>query len=79
MKTIAGSALVLGATAWMAASAVAQTPVGALAIDERQGDQYGWAVDYETAGAARTAALRECGSGCSMVLSFARCAAYAAD
>ena len=22
-------------------------------IDERQGDQYGWAVDYETAAAAR--------------------------
>ena len=27
--------------------------MGALAIDERQGDQYGWAVDYEKAGAAR--------------------------
>ena len=40
---------------------------------------YGWAVDYETAEAARAAALRECGSGCSVVLSFARCAAYAAD
>ena len=53
--------------------------VGALAIDERQGDQYGWAVDYETAAAARTAALRECGVGCSVVLTFARCGAYAAD
>ena len=80
MKTIAGSALVLlGATVWMAASAAAQTPVGALAIDERQGDQYGWAVDYETAGAARQRALSECGSGCSVVLTFERCAAYAAD
>ena len=58
MKTIAGSALVLGATVWMAASAVAQTPVGALAIDERPGDQYGWG---------------------SVVLTFERCAAYAAD
>ena len=75
MKTIAGSVLVLSATAWMAASAAAQTPVGALAIDERQGDQYGWAVDYETAGSAQAAALRECGAGCSVVLTFDRCAA----
>ena len=30
--------------------AVAQTPVGALATDERQGEQYGCAVDYEMAG-----------------------------
>ena len=68
-----------GATVCMAASAAAQTPVGALAIDERQGDQYGWAVDYETAGSAQAAALRECGAGCSVVLTFERCAAYAAD
>ena len=68
MKTIAGSALVLCVTVCMAASAAAQTPVGALAIDERQGDQYGWAVDYETTGSAQAAALRECGSGCSVVL-----------
>ena len=79
MKTIAGSALVLGATAWMASAAAAQTPLGALALDERQGDQYGWAVDYETAAAAGTRALSECGSGCSVVLTFGRCAAYAAD
>ena len=79
MKTIAGSALVLCATVCMAASAAAQTPVGALAIDERQGDQYGWAVDYETAGSAQAAALRECGAVCSVVLTFERCAAYAAD
>ena len=59
--------------------AVAQTPVGALAIDERRGDQWGWAVDYETAAAAREAALRECGAGCSVVLTFGRCGAYAAD
>ena len=33
-----------------ASLAAAQTPpVDALAIDERQGDQYGWAVHYETA------------------------------
>ena len=79
MKAIAGSALVLCASVWMASSAAAQPPVGALAIDERQGDQYGWAVDYETTGSAQAAALRECGSGCSVVLTFARCAAYAAD
>ena len=79
MKTIAGSALVLCATVYLVASAAAQTPVGALAIDERQGDQYGWAVDYETTGAARQRALSECGSGCSVVLTFERCAAYAAD
>ena len=58
--------------------AAAQSPVGALAIDERQGDQYGWAVDYETAAAAQGRALQECGPGCSVVLTFGRCAAYAA-
>ena len=78
MKTIIGSALVLCAVVCLSAAATAQTPVGALAIDERQGDQYGWAVDYETTSAARTRALSECGSGCSVVLTFERCAAYAA-
>ena len=63
----------------LAAPALAQPPVGALAIDERQGDRYGWAVDYETAAAARDAALRECGAACSVVLDFERCGAYAAD
>ncbi len=57
----------------------AQTPVGALAVDERRGEQYGWAVDYETEAAAWEAALSECGAGCSVVLTFARCGAYAAD
>ena len=56
-----------------------QAPAGALAIDERQGDQWGWAMDYETVEAARSRALRECGGGCSVVLTFARCGAYAAD
>ena len=79
MKSIGGSALVLGAIVCLSTPALAQTPVGALAIDERQGDQYGWAVDYETAAAAGTRALSECGSGCSVVLTFGRCAAYAAD
>ena len=62
-----------------ASLAAAQTPVGALAIDERDGDQYGWAVDYETGAAAQGRALQECGPGCSVVLTFGRCAAYAAD
>ena len=57
----------------------AQTPVGALAVDERRGEQYGWAVNYETEAAAWEAALSECGEGCSVVLTFARCGAYAAD
>ena len=35
-----------------ASLAGAPTPEGGLATDEDQGDQYGWAVDYETAGTA---------------------------
>ena len=57
----------------------AQSPVGALAIDERQGDQWRWAVDHETVAAAQGMALQECAAGCSVVLTFGRCAAYAAD
>ena len=79
MKITTGSALVLCASLCTALSVTAQPRVGALAIDERQGDQYGWAVDYETASSAQSAALRECGPGCSVVLTFRRCAAYAAD
>jgi len=71
--------LVVFASLRTAMPAAAQAPVGALAIDERQGEQWGWAVDYETAAAARARALVECGSGCSVVLTFGRCAAYAAD
>ena len=36
-------------------------------------------MDYETSSAAQGRALQECGSGCSVVLTFGRCAAYAAD
>ena len=79
MRTIASSVLVACAFASTASVAAAQTPVGALAVDERQGERYGWAVDYETAGSAQAAALGECGAGCSVVLTFERCAAYAAD
>ena len=79
-KALVWSWLVACVSLGTALPATAQTPVvGALAIDERQGDRYGWAVDYETAAAARAAALRECGVGCSVVLTFARCGAYAAD
>ena len=79
MRTVASSALVVCAFACTASMTAAQPPVGALAVDERQGDQWGWAVDYETAGAAQQRALSECGPNCSVVLTFARCAAYAAD
>ena len=78
MRAVLQSLVVSGLVA-TASLAVGQAPVGALAVDERQGDQYGWAVDYETAAAARAAALGECGAGCSVVLTFDRCGAYAAD
>ena len=71
--------IVVFASFCTAMPAAAQAPVGALAIDERHGEQWGWAVDYETASAARARALGECGTGCSVVLTFGRCAAYAAD
>ena len=79
MKVSAISFLVLCVSLSAAVEVGAQTPVGALAIDERRGDQWGWAVDYETASAAQSAALRECGVGCSVVLTFRRCGTYAAD
>ena len=75
------TSLVVAALAFvgLAWAVTAQSLVGTLAVDERQGDQWGWAVDYETTAAARAAALRECGAGCSVVLTFDRCGAYAAD
>ena len=79
MKASMWSWLVACACLCTALPAAAQAPVGALAVDERQGDQWGWAVDYETASAAQERALGECGAGCSVVLTFGRCAAYAAD
>ena len=79
MKAVVCSSLLLCVFPSIAIESAAQTPVGALAIDERQGDQWGWAVDYETASAAQARALGECGTGCSVVLTFGRCAAYAAD
>ena len=62
-----------------ASLAAAQSPVGALAIDARHGDQHGGAVDYGTAAVAQGRAPKECGPGCSLVLTFGRCTAYAAD
>ena len=53
MKVAQRACLVLCVFGCLAVASAAQTPVGALAVDERQGDQYGWAVDYETAAAAR--------------------------
>ena len=79
MQTSLWLGLAVFASLCTAMPAAAQAPVGALAIDERQGEQWGWAVDYETAAAAQARALGECGSGCSVVLTFGRCAAYAAD
>ena len=79
MKALVRSWLVACVSLCAALPAAAQTPVGALAVDERRGQQYGWAVDYETEAAAWEAALSECGAGCSVVLTFARCGAYAAD
>lgn len=53
---------------------------GALAIDNNQGDQYGFSYNYPSSGAAQDKALAECGSGCSIVETYSGgCAAYAAD
>lgn len=79
VNALSRSLFVLCISLHLAADVGAQPRVGALAIDEGQGDQYGWAVDHQTAAAAREAALRECGAECSVVLTFGRCAAYAAD
>ena len=79
MRRVLRVSLVVSGVLGAALPAVGQGPVGALAIDERRGDQWGWAVDYETAAAARSRALQECGAGCSVVLTFDRCGAYAAD
>ena len=47
----------VGVVVCAAVAAGGQPSAGALAIDERQGDQYGWAVGHETASAAQAAAL----------------------
>lgn len=53
---------------------------GALAIDENQGQQFGFAYDYPSIGQAEQKAINECGNNCQVVLRFeSGCAAYAAD
>ena len=79
MRTVLWVSLVVSSVLGGTGPTAGQSPVGPLAIDERRGDQWGWAVDYETASAAQSAALRECGAGCSVVLTFRRCGTYAAD
>ena len=60
-------------------AADAKDRFGSLAIDENQGNQWGWAVGYPDALAADDRALRECGKSCGVVLRFHNtCAAYAA-
>ena len=63
MKTRWRSVTIVSIALCLPVVADAQPPVGALAVDEGQGEQYGWAVDYEGASAARAAALGECGLG----------------
>ncbi|MDE0179123.1 MAG: DUF4189 domain-containing protein [Gammaproteobacteria bacterium] len=53
---------------------------GALAIDDEQGEAWGWAASYATVAEAEREALAECGAGCRIVVRFEEgCAAYAAD
>ena len=63
MRTRTSLVVAVLALVVLASSSAAQSLVGALAVDERQGDQWGWAVDHETTAAAGAAALRECGVG----------------
>ena len=53
---------------------------GALAIDENQGDQYGFSYGSSQISEATNRALSECGTNCTIVKTFSGgCAAYAAD
>jgi hypothetical protein len=53
---------------------------GALAIDENQGDQYGFSYGHPAMNDATNRALSECGRNCRIVQTFSNgCAAYAAD
>lgn len=52
----------------------------ALAIDYNHGNRWGYAYDYSTLSQATQRALSECGSGCSVVMTYAgQCGAYAVD
>ena len=77
MKNILRMAMLCGSVLCGAPPLLA---AGALAIDTNQGDQWGWAIDHASEADARQRALRECGSGCRIVMTFSgACAAYAAD
>ena len=58
MRTILCVSLVVSSMLGGGGPTAEESPVGALAIDERRGDQWDWAVNYETANAAQSAALR---------------------
>ena len=80
----AATALVLSAAATAQAAPDTQPTSASLAIDRRNGDQYGWAIDYATRAEADARALRECeenGDGqCHIVLRFTGgCGAYAVE
>lgn len=52
----------------------------ALAIDYNHGSRWGYAYDYSSSGLAQQRALSECGSGCSVVMTYeGQCGAYATD
>jgi tetratricopeptide (TPR) repeat protein len=68
------------AFAWGAMAAPSARAFGVLAVDANEGTRHGASSDQATAEAARARALAECGSGCTVVVTFHRfCAAYAAD
>lgn len=53
---------------------------GALAIDENQGNRYGFSYGFSQMSDAANRALNECGGNCQIVQTFSGgCAAYAAD
>ena len=58
MKALVWFSLAAWASLCVPEHAVAQAPAGTLVIDERRGDQWGWAVDYETASATQERALQ---------------------
>lgn len=72
--------------AWIAAVFVAVFNVsaanafGALAIDSYRGPHYGYSYNYPNVADARARALKNCGAGCTVVVTFQNtCAAFAAD
>ena len=65
-----------------AAGAPSRSPQlhGALAINSRQGRQWGWAINFPSSSEAAARALAECGRNCSVIMWFGKgCAAFAAD